>query len=105
MILEILGKLDNGFHEISSVVQTIDLYDTIIFKQSNHISLKCNIKALENENNLIIKTIKLLKKKYNLDTFGAFIYHIVHRCQLKFLIPNEILGRLGTPYFINPRTF
>ena len=65
LILEILGKLDNGFHEISSVVQTIDLYDTIIFKQSNHISLKCNIKALENENNLIIKTIKLLKKKYN----------------------------------------
>ena len=66
LILEILGKLDNGFHEISSVVQTIDLYDTIIFKQSNHISLKCNIKALENENNLIIKTIKLLKKKIQL---------------------------------------
>ena len=60
LILEILGKLDNGFHEISSVVQTIDLYDTIIFKQSNHISLKCNIKALENENNLIIKVFYFL---------------------------------------------
>ena len=43
LILEILGKLDNGFHEISSVVQTIDLYDTIIFKQSNHISLKLSL--------------------------------------------------------------
>tara|TARA_B100001971_G_C18198326_1_gene542901 strand:- start:655 stop:1512 length:858 start_codon:yes stop_codon:yes gene_type:complete len=65
LVLEILGKLDNDFHEISSIIQTIDLYDTIIFKKSNDISLKCNIKALENENNLIIKTIKLLKKKYN----------------------------------------
>jgi len=65
LVLEILGKLDDNFHEISSVVQTIDLYDTIIFKKSSDISLECNIKALENEKNLIIKTIKLLKKKYN----------------------------------------
>ena len=63
--LEILKKLDNDFHEISSVLQTIDLYDTIIFKKSNNISLNCNIKALENEDNLIVKTIKLLQKKYN----------------------------------------
>jgi len=65
LVLEILRKLDNDFHEISSIIQTIDLYDTIIFKKSSNITLNCNIKSLENENNLIIKTIKLLQKKYN----------------------------------------
>ena len=64
LILNILGKRSDGYHNISTVFQHIDLADSIELNQNNHnnIIIKCNIRELENESNLCYKAAKLLKE-------------------------------------------
>ena len=60
LVLEVLGK-DANRHRIYSIVQTIDLCDTLNFQLSEEISFKCNEPSLE-RNNLVIEAATLLKK-------------------------------------------
>lgn len=62
--LKILGKRSDGFHEIESIMQTIDLYDylTIFFEHStsNEISLKGDSNLIPyDSSNLVYKAAKL----------------------------------------------
>lgn len=41
LTLEVLGKRDDGYHEISSVLQTIDLVDALSFERATGISFLC----------------------------------------------------------------
>lgn len=43
LFLEILGKRPDGFHEVETVMVTVGLYDTLVFKeeQSGHVRLQC----------------------------------------------------------------
>ena len=47
-VLDVVERLDNGYHNLKMVMQTIDLIDTIIIKKnlSNTITLKTNINWL-----------------------------------------------------------
>lgn len=65
MVLEVLGKRDDGYHEIRSLVQTISLYDIISFEPASETSLECTEPALKTQDNLIIQAAKLLRKTYN----------------------------------------
>jgi len=62
LILEVLGKRPDGYHEIRSLVQTINLCDTLSFELASDISLKCTEPALQTSDNLIIRAANLLKK-------------------------------------------
>ena len=63
--LEIVDKLPNGFHSLSSVMQTVSLYDYLTFKVSsskgeNKIILKGNSDKIPyDEKNIIYKVLKL----------------------------------------------
>ena len=62
--LNILNKRDDNYHNISSLVLPLEYHDDLyIFesKEDNYIS------NLNIENNLIFKTIKLIKDKYNIN--------------------------------------
>jgi len=61
LILEVLGKYDNGYHQVSSIVQAINLFDTLNFELAEEMSLKCDEPSLEH-NNLVTKAATLLKK-------------------------------------------
>ena len=61
--LNILHKRDDNYHEISSNLQLINLFDEISFERSKEMSLICNEKSIENEN-LVIDSIKWFNKKY-----------------------------------------
>lgn len=57
LFLDITEKKDNGYHNLSSVMQSLDLFDyvTISKNDTNKIAIICNIKELENEENLAYK--------------------------------------------------
>ena len=68
LYLNILGKYPSGFHKIESIVERISLCDEIIVKLAKHNDIKifCNLKDLENQDNLCVKAAKLLKNKYHI---------------------------------------
>jgi 4-diphosphocytidyl-2-C-methyl-D-erythritol kinase len=68
LVLEILGKRSDGYHEIRSLIQTISLHDSISFEPADVLSLKCSDPALEIMDNLIIRTTELIKKTYGIKT-------------------------------------
>jgi 4-diphosphocytidyl-2-C-methyl-D-erythritol kinase len=67
LFLEILGKRADGYHEIRSLIQPIRLFDTLwIEAGSEGPKIHCpNHPELENESNLVVRTIRLLEKELN----------------------------------------
>ena len=58
LFLRIIGQRSDGYHNIQSIFQLIDLHDEISIKKRKDslIKIKCNVKEIEN-NNLINKSI------------------------------------------------
>lgn len=72
LTLEVLGRRDDGYHDVASIMQTIDLYDTVTLEPSNEITLECDVAELAAEDNLAFKAAHLLKDKTG-TTCGAHI--------------------------------
>jgi 4-diphosphocytidyl-2-C-methyl-D-erythritol kinase len=72
LVLEILGKRKDGYHEIRSLIQTISLEDVLSFEPDDAVSLKSSDPALEIPDNLILRAAELMKKSYSIKT-GAKI--------------------------------
>jgi len=74
--LEIIGKREDGFHELAMIMQNIDLADYLEFEINNEGLIKlesdCNYLSLSDDN-LIVKSANLLRKKSNID-YGANIF-------------------------------
>ncbi len=73
LTLDVLGKVENGYHKISTIFQQINLYDEIIFKKLSTTGIKLTIKGPESdmlksqqalEQNSIAQSIKILQAKY-----------------------------------------
>ncbi|AIS53418.1 4-diphosphocytidyl-2-C-methyl-D-erythritol kinase IspE [Thermoanaerobacter kivui] len=63
--LDILGKRKDGYHEIYTIMQSIDLCDILEFERNEEIKLICDDeKVPKGEDNLIIKAVKILKERY-----------------------------------------
>ncbi len=75
--LEIIGKREDGYHELAMIMQNIDLSDFIEFEnnQIGEIKLKSDSKDLSlDEDNLIIKAANNLKKLSKNKGLGANIF-------------------------------
>jgi len=74
--LEVIGKRNDGYHELAMIMQNIDLADYLEFEINKEglIKLKsdCNHLSLDSDN-LIVKSANLLKKLSNND-LGANIF-------------------------------
>ena len=74
--LEIIGKREDGFHELAMIMQNIDLSDYLELKINNEGLIKlesdCNDLSLSSDN-LIVKTANLLRKVTNIK-FGVNIF-------------------------------
>jgi len=66
LTLEVLAKRQDGFHEIRSIVQTINLCDSLRFQLSQNIEFKSNASNWIPEKSLVSKTASLLR-----DTTGC----------------------------------
>lgn len=72
--LRILGKRDDGFHELCTVFQTVSLRDRLIFTESDELILNCDDRNIPTDDrNLIIRAAKLLSQKHNIKN-GANIH-------------------------------
>ena len=67
LTLNVLDKREDGYHDLESVFQIINLYDEMYIEKTNSCSLEliCNIENLENGNNIISKAYALLRKKHS----------------------------------------
>lgn len=67
--LDVLGKREDGYHEVRMIMQTIRLYDKLNMKKLNkdEIVIKTNLAYLPtNENNLVYRAIQMLKDEFNI---------------------------------------
>ncbi len=62
LTLEVLRRRKDGFHEIRSVLQTIDLCDTLHIESDKHVSFQCDMPGWSEKNSLLNKAVKLLQK-------------------------------------------
>lgn len=62
LTLEVLAKRHDGFHEIRSVMQSINLCDSLRFRLSQNIEFKCDMPDWVSEESLVSKATDLLQK-------------------------------------------
>ena len=62
LTLEVLAKRPDGFHEIRSVIQTINLCDSLHFQLSPNVEFKSNVPDLIPEDSLVSKATSLLRE-------------------------------------------
>src|SRR5207244_9452639 len=66
LFLEVLGKRPDGYHEISTLMVAVRLYDTLVFRadQSPQLNLQCSDTTLSaGPDNLVLKAAKLLQDR------------------------------------------
>lgn len=61
LTFEVTGKRGDGYHEIVSVMQAIDLCDVLTFEPRESLYLSCNIPELVSPNNLVFKAARLMQ--------------------------------------------
>ena len=70
--LDVLGRRENGYHDVSMVMQTVDLYDVISLNKlesDNEIRLTTNVNTPPlDETNIVYKAVKLIKEEYGINT-------------------------------------
>ncbi len=60
LTLEVLGSRPDGFHELCSVFQTIDLYDTLYIEAGRGFTFECDTQGWEAEKSLVSRVLSLL---------------------------------------------
>ena len=65
LALEVLGKRNDGYHEVSTVLHAVGIADYLTFKPSVGLTLVSNISAIHENDNLVIKAAKILQKATN----------------------------------------
>jgi 4-diphosphocytidyl-2-C-methyl-D-erythritol kinase len=65
-VLRVLRKRPDGYHDIETVFQTVDLYDTLTFSpQAGGTLLTCTDPAVPtDERNLVCKAVALIRERY-----------------------------------------
>ena len=67
--LDVIQKLDNGYHNIKTIMQTVSLFDIINISKTktNKIYLSTNLSWLPNDSrNLVYKTAEYFKENYDI---------------------------------------
>jgi 4-diphosphocytidyl-2-C-methyl-D-erythritol kinase len=59
--LEVIGRRDDGFHEIATIFLAIDLYDRVTLSPADDLELSCDDAALSGEENLALRALRLLR--------------------------------------------
>ncbi|MCB1181380.1 MAG: 4-(cytidine 5'-diphospho)-2-C-methyl-D-erythritol kinase [Chlamydiia bacterium] len=64
LFLKLINRREDGYHNLASLFQTIDLGDTLTLKESSHDTLICTYPGIpQDRTNLIWKAVDLFRKK------------------------------------------
>ncbi|HZT09010.1 MAG TPA: 4-(cytidine 5'-diphospho)-2-C-methyl-D-erythritol kinase [Chloroflexota bacterium] len=62
LCLEVIGRRADGYHEVATVLQTIDLADRLRMVRADHVRLQCHGMEVESDN-LILRAASMLKAR------------------------------------------
>ena len=64
LTLDVLGRRDDGYHLLQSLIHTLDWWDELRFetRDDGAISLSCSRRELENESNLCVRAARLFQE-------------------------------------------
>jgi 4-diphosphocytidyl-2-C-methyl-D-erythritol kinase len=72
--LQVIGRREDGFHDLCTVFQSISLRDTLHIEPSGQIEMTCNDKRVPvDERNLVVRAATLLQQRYDIKC-GAGIH-------------------------------
>lgn len=70
LFLRVIRRRPDGYHELASLFQAIDLCDTLHFSVANHDNLSCNVPEIPtDESNLVLRATDLFRKRTGIDIF------------------------------------
>ncbi len=74
--LDVLGRLENGYHEVKMVMQTVGIYDELtLTRTENGITVTTDNEELPtDDNNLIYKAARIMMEEYQLE--GGIQIHL-----------------------------
>lgn len=72
LTLEVLGRRHDGYHDVASVMQTVDLWDVVALELHHDLVLECDRRELETEDNLALQAARLLQREAGV-SYGARI--------------------------------
>ena len=67
LTFEVLGRRDDGYHEIRSVLQTIDLADELEFSPAAGLSVECDEPELSGDRNLVWQAATVLAEAHGVE--------------------------------------
>ena len=79
LTLDVIGKRSDRYHELATVMQTVDLYDTICLSatEDNQVQMVCTIPELSNNDNLAARAVHLVRQRFD-SRQGVLIE--LHKC-------------------------
>ena len=70
--LRVIGKREDGFHELFTVFQTVSLSDSISFAEAGGVDVTCDDRLMPvDETNLIVKAAKALQLRFRIEQGSA----------------------------------
>lgn len=72
LTLDVLGRRADGYHTVATVMQTVDLHDTICLTTTDYDRMNCTVPTLSNDENLALRAAQLLRQHLEL-TQGVLI--------------------------------
>ena len=73
LFLDITGKRADGYHTLSSIMQSVDLFDYVRISKGEDLSVRCSRSELDGENNIAYKAAALFFESSGVSP-GADIY-------------------------------
>jgi len=70
LALDVIGKREDGFHDLKMIMMPIELHDILIFEESSQIEIVSNIDI---KDNAILKAAELMRKTFKVEK-GAKIH-------------------------------
>ena len=63
LTLEVIGKRDDGYHNVATILQTVDLADSVVIAESDDLGVECDEPGLSGESNLAWKAAAALAER------------------------------------------
>ena len=63
LTLEVIGKRDDGYHNVATILQTVDLADQVVITEANDLVVECDEPGLSGEINLAWKAAAALAER------------------------------------------
>ena len=68
LVLEVLGKRADGYHELSTVLQAVDLFDRLVLEEDEAFALRTTDPELPTDDaNLVVRAARLLREAAGVD--------------------------------------